>query len=241
MSSFPNELTPLKRILTAWTRGQLTLPMVDRWSNYANPAVGGRPQNSLQHTNSMMWLACIVLRRLTPYSAGPLDQNLIMTALAVHDLGEAEVGHDTLQIDKTVAKDIREYEAFRDCYKHLGEEFPFQEQAYLLQFCLQEDLSDWPPYAKMAMEALKQARQQEAFIFQAIERLDYVLYVLEVLNETGNIMPLVQVLRHQLRHLELYTTIIPGFYEEFWTPEIMAWCQILLRKHEGQFVEQKST
>jgi hypothetical protein len=238
MRSFPEELFAWTGILTVWTGCQSSLVAVRRWSNYANPVVGGFPQNSLQHSYSIGLLGIMMIKKLQGYI--DINHGMIRDTLLIHDLGEAEVGHDTLHIDKTVEKDIREYQAFYESTKHLESGlFIHLKRAYLLQFCLGgQEL--WPDDARRMMTRLRRNNHNEALLFQAIERWDYLMYVLELYQRTENVEPLVQVLRHQVPWFVRLSEELPGFKQEIWTTNMATWCLNLLEEHKGQFIEEKS-
>jgi len=201
-------------------------------------------QNSLQHSHAITILGAILVDLLDPYVAyclpyHSLDRNLILTALAIHDVGEGEIKKDTLYIDKTPDGDLEEYFAFRERYARLGpRSFEPLHRAFLLQFTF-KDPEVFPPDACHEIQRLGQTHLYEALAFDAIERWDYVLYALEQYHERGNEKILVQTLRNQIPHFERLTEKLPGFSQTIWTQEISLWTNDFLSAHEGEWIEQK--
>src|SRR3989338_2259237 len=112
-----NPLSSLEPIIEVWKNVQINLPEVIRWKKYTEKW-GGRKQNSLQHTESIVLLGITVLEKLKSYVK--LDNSLLISALAVHDIGEGEIKRDTAYVDKSQAGDLEEYLAFRKRHEPLG-------------------------------------------------------------------------------------------------------------------------
>jgi hypothetical protein len=167
-----------------------------------------------------------------------LDEALVLSALALHDVGEGEVGSDTLYIDKTKHGDVNEYLAFRNLYREMKPGVLFSlKKAFLLQFCL-SDYSEFPEEAQRIMDSLKKEKKFEALAFEAIERLDYILYAVEQW-ENGNQKILVQTLRHQLEKIDSLAESLPGF-KKVWTKKISVWSENFLEENQGFWIEEKS-
>jgi hypothetical protein len=169
-----------------------------------------------------------------------LDRGLLMTALAVHDLGEGETGKDTLYIDKSIEGDLEEYQAFLRRYKlsKKGPMFNYLHRAFLLQFALANP-QNFPLSARALMSGIAITNRLEAMVFDVVERWDYVLYAVEQYYERGNEKILVQTLRHQIPHLNRLSNELPGFGEKIWTKEISIWATELLKDCDGKYEEQK--
>ena len=135
MNHIPLTFVP---ILDAWKSPQLGLPKVIGWKKYIIKEEGARPQNSLQHSHALAVLGAIVIAKLAKFTE--LDSGLLMTAFTVHDIGEGEIGYDTLYLDKTEDGNVSEYRAFKKRYRRLGGAgFEALEKAFLLQFALKEN------------------------------------------------------------------------------------------------------
>lgn len=224
-------------IYQPWLSVQEKLPQVLRWKKYYL-AGSTRQQDSLQHTGSLVLLGIIALARLRPYVE--LDEGLVLSALAIHDFGEGEIGHDTVYIDKSLAGDLAEYQAFGDVFEPLGEPaFQSVHRAFLLQFAAKETDS-LPADAQGIIEQLRQEAPLEFAAFEAIERWDYLLYAFEQYRDRGNEVILVQTLRHQLPHLERIAGILPGFRETIWPDRIAGWFRGFVDEHAGQYIEMPS-
>ncbi len=222
--------------LDVWRAGQTGLPEATRWKKFIKSGRGARPQNSLQHTHAITFLAIVLSKRLRRYTS--LDTELIFTAVHVHDHGEGETELDVLYIDKDAALDLREYEVFARRFSQLpDDEFVLFQRAFLLQFCLKE-WGHFPRETRSALKELAEQHRTEALFFEAVERWDYVIYALEQFQERGNKVILIQTLRHQVQHLDRLARDLPGFGDEVWTEDVRAWFQALLDQHEGQWIEQ---
>ena len=223
--------------LDVWKSGQEGLPLVPRWSKYVGKEQGVRAQDSLKHSYSLTVLGAIFLERLRPFQ--PLDGELLLTALLLHDHGEGEIGRDTLYLDKTAEGDLAEYQAFRKRYETLGAaEFAVFHRAFLLQFAA-KDPPGFPEDAVRAMAALRSGRMPEALAFDALERWDYVLYALEQYFERGNEKILVQVLRNQVAKLDRLCVELHGLRQAVWTDEVAGACRAFIAVHDGKWIEQK--
>ena len=230
----PVVLLPL---LNAWKTPQVGLDEVLRWKKYVDKDQGTRPQNSLQHSLSITILGSMVIEELRPYVE--IDSGLLITCLAVHDVGEGILKKDTLYIDKTVEGDLEEYQAFRHQYEPLDRElFDRLHRAFLLQFALKNPRI-FPGDAREIMAHLAEEFLLEALMFSAIEQWDYVLYAIEQYHDRGNEKILVQVLRSQIGPLNAFAEEIPGFKAKIWTPEISSWATSFLVPYEGKWIEQK--
>lgn len=236
--TFSAQQSPWGGILHVWHSGQVGLPGVVRWSKYLTAeGASVRRQDSLQHSYSIAVLGMIICYRL--YHCVVLDEMLIHRALLIHDHGEGELGYDTLYINKAESGDLAEYHAFVGRYSMLPPAL-FHEfrRAFLLQFALKCPAS-FPEEAREAMMELAQRNRADCLVFDAIERLDYVLYAWEQQIVLGNDQILVQVLRNQVPHLDRLTQELPGFGQEVWTPDLRAYFQQFLTAHEGKWVEQR--
>ncbi|HWB33911.1 MAG TPA: hypothetical protein VG753_01125 [Candidatus Paceibacterota bacterium] len=221
--------------MAVWKRPQLTLPKVVRWSKYRKR--GTRRQDTLQHTLSIMVLADCVLSDINQYVA--FNKEFVSLALRYHDFGEGETAQgDTLYIDKTVAGDIAEVDAFAARFGIvLGEEVM---EAFLLQFA--KNAEKMGKY-RQQLRRIKKEHKIECLVFDALERFDYFLYAYEqyVEHKKGTIGTkiLVQVLRHNVPHFKRLARELRGFKEVLWTPELAQWCEMFLERYKGLWIEKK--
>jgi hypothetical protein len=223
--------------LDIWKSGQEGLPTVQRWSKYVGKEQGVRAQDSLKHSYSLTVLGLIFLERMKHYQ--PLDGEMLLSALLLHDHGEGEIGRDTLYVDKTAEGDLAEYQAFRKRFESLDQaEFDSFHRAFLLQFAA-KDPPGFPDDAKKVMAALRIGRLPEVLAFEALERWDYVLYALEQYIERGNVKILVQVLRNQAYKLDRLCSDLYGLRQTVWTFDIAVECHTFLFVHDGKWIEQK--
>lgn len=226
-------------LLAVWKSGQVGLPRVQRWSKYMEDAECGvtRPQDSLQHSYSLVTLGIIFLQRIRPHLPH-LDAEMLLTALHVHDHSEAELGMDILYVDKTEAGDLNEYHAFVKRFAGLCDSPTFRHfhRAFLLQFA-RKNPAIFPPKAQAEMAYLRRHFLREIIAFEAVERWDYLLFPLEQYMATGNAKMLVQVLRNHAGHLSRIAIELPGFGETIWTPEIRMECAAILGAYDGKWIE----
>lgn len=234
-NGIPTTIVPL---IEAWKTPQVGLDEVPRWKKYIDKGEGVRRQNSLQHSLSITILVAIMRARLRIYLPF-LDWLLVTTAVAIHDVGEGIIKKDTHYIDKTLEGDLAEYLAFRRHYEPLGNGvFSPLHRAFLLQFA-RKNPEIFPDDARQIMGDLAREHLMEAFMFDAIERWDYLLYAFEQYHERGNKKILVQVLRNNIAAIQDISRNLEGFSTEIWTPELDLWTKNFLRAHEGMWIEQK--
>lgn len=226
-------------VLSVWTSCQVGLPQVTRWSKYyqENGQIRARKQDSLQHSHSIDILGHIFCHKIRGYIS--LDEILLLKALAIHDHGEGILLFDTHYVDKSEDGDLQEYNAFVSSYHVFSEEL-FEEfhRAFLLQFALKNPAS-FPLEARVIMVELARTNKLECLAFNAIERWDYVLYALEQFLFYGNVKILVQVLRHQMSHLDRLAKDLTGFGEQIWTSSVCSWFSEFLARYDGLWIEQK--
>lgn len=219
------------RIIDVWRSGQVQLPKVIRWSRFSKRAEPIREQNCLQHSYSLTVLVNIIIVKLSSFIA--LDESLLQRAALVHDHGEGELQSDVPYTQKTNEDDIHEYEAFCRRYGVLDRRsFEHFHRAFLLQFVAKpEAVAKLPKDAREIIGDLAQTRADEALLFSALERWDYVLYAIEQHQHLGNEFILAEVLGNQMPELDEYARRIPGFSQEIWTPGIRAWCVRFLAEY----------
>lgn len=224
--------------IDVWQSPQTKLPQVTRWSKYIKDEQGAREQNSLQHSHSITILGALVAPQMRSYGA-QINLGLLLSALALHDVGEGELGADTLYIDKHVQGDVAEYEAFLAWCQPLGQrELLTLERAFLLQFALKNP-PEFNAHARKVMSLLAEEEPETAHAFNAIERYDYVLYAFEQYRTRGNEKILVQTLRHQMPHLDRLAGTVPGVREVIWDHDLRKWVGEFLAVHANKWVEQK--
>jgi len=209
---------------------EMQLPQVVRWKRYI-PIVQCRKQNSLGHSYTISLLGTHVVKLLKPYVT--LDVGLLLTALMIHDLGEAirfGAGEDVRWHQKTCGRDLEEYEFFTAHFSDLPPEtFSEYQKAFLLQFASEgKDASCFPAADRAIIADLQKNNALEIAAFLAIERWDYVLYGLGNYEEQGTPLLLLEVLNSHMATLDKLVAQLPGFGEEIWTPEIRSWCAELV-------------
>jgi len=213
-------------VMKVWMNIQINLETVLRWKKYMQAADGaGRPQNSLQHSYSIVLLSAIILPRLA--AAKQFDTALVTLALLLHDVGEGEIGYDTDDKEKTARNDLKEYEAFCRCIEKLEPDVRKQwTEAFLLQSAFKQPAA-FPEDERAAMKFIAETRWFECLAFEAIERYDYVLYAREQFELRRSPIILVWTLRRQLPRLRQLAKDLPGF-GTVWHPELDKWAEKIL-------------
>lgn len=230
MRATPALPAAIQNLVHVWARPQYTLPKVIRWKKYVRR--GSRRQNTLEHSYSIALFALWWFPHLRQYVT--LNEELVLKALLVHDIGEGEVGADTLYIDKSHDGDLAECAAFFERFGDaVGEE---GREAYLLQFATK---ADQMPRYRGELQRLAIRYPTEILVFQAIEKFDYVLYALEQFLLRKQVKILVQTLRHQMWFFDRLAEELPGFRATLWTPDFATWCESLLDRHSLKWIEQK--
>ena len=231
MSKIPASLIPYIGSIVSMQNG---LPRVQRWKKYLHSEEGVREQNTLQHSHALVVVTVVSLRVMG--LVGRVDEGFLIGAAALHDVGEGELGYDTLYIDKSTNRDLQEYLAFERRFSRVPE-FVHLRELFLLQFALHPPMN-FPEDAHAVMTWLALNRQLEAQVFEALERWDYLLFALEQYEDRGNAKVLVQVLRHQVPHFERILVELPEFVE-LWTPELAVFSKRFMDEHEGKWIERK--
>ncbi len=225
-------------LLGVWTHFQTSLTKVFRWGNHRARNQALRGQTNLEHTYAFMFLAMTALPKLQ-WHFPKLDNELILSCIHLHDIGEGEIGHDTPFINKRQEIDVQEFLGFRRRIQDLDDDVRERlEAAFLLQFCL-GDNHLFPDDARVVMNALKEKYSHEALIFAALERLDYIKYASESFVVHGDEVILTHVLRKQIDEMAHYAKKIPGF-DEIWTPEMHTWATDFLTNHANVPEEKRA-
>lgn len=229
----------IKRTKTAET----LLPQVVRWKKYI-PMVQCREQNTLGHSYTISLLGNHFVKLLRPYVE--LDADLLLTALLIHDFGEAvrsAAGEDVLWHNKRSERDLEEYEIFLENFSDIKPEiFREYERAFLLQFAEErKDISCFPDRAKKIVAALRKDHPHEIMAFRAVEYWDYVLYAVAHYMEKENPLLLLKILNDHVDILDDISRRLPGFKEEIWTDEIRAWCTHFIAENPKDLQKVKDT
>ncbi len=234
------------------------LAKIHRWKKYtacyqhlmrmgSNTFRNLRPQNTLEHVVIIERFAELILLEASlwnqHYAAHDqtdklflVDEAFVLRALRYHDDGEAMVD-DVDFANRTANHDANEYRAFLAQYSTLDPHIfaPIRE-AYLVQFALRP-LSELEAFLEpcdlAVIEAWKYDSQKEleAVLFNLIERLDYVLYGLQLLRWFDNAHFLVWILRLQLQRIEQLVTLHPFLYGRLWDGECSRLARDFLAAH----------
>ncbi|MBI4268492.1 hypothetical protein HY627_01500 [Candidatus Uhrbacteria bacterium] len=225
-------------ILDVWLSGQTLLPQVRRWGENTDAKGRGRRQDVLQHTVSVSVLGRIFKGLLEPHLIGKATVSwlLIFDALLFHDHGEEVYisrGYDENSEERTIVDgELLEDAAFaRRCGQlptELARSFVYSSR---LQFAPRGKNFDGDIPADLFEDqsAHRSAHWQEALIFEAIERYDYLLYAFEHRHDTEIA---VAIIRRHLERLSYLADRIPGMREELWTRELGAACITFIAAHD---------
>ena len=186
----------------------------------------------MQHSYKAALLACLVLDSEMEFLPC-INPYLVLKAVVVHDLGEIATG-DTVYRDKTEEGDRKEHSFFEELISTLSEKQKERlNDAYHLQHAQKEGFSD-------IADELRRFYHKEAELFEAIERLGYVIFAYREFKENPRGKKIfVQTLRNQHERLKELAMGLPGFRNVFYTPEIQESVEKFLKGYEGQFIEQK--
>ena len=191
---FPGQ--ELLQVQQLWSQLQSVLnsDAVLRWQRFADHHGGIRDQNLIEHSYAITVLGTFVVEKLRPHFPN-LDLGFILQALLIHDIGEALLRRDVSYIEKKATDDVDEYESVKSALSGLSPELrAMYLEAFLLQFCLDTDkYSLFDAEAQETMRLLAASKQWEARVFNLIEHVDYMMFMLETYR-AGNDYLLYQVL-----------------------------------------------
>ena len=185
----------------------------------------------MQHSFKDSLLATVIIENEKRHSKDEFDAYLILKAVLIHDLGEIGKG-DILYRDKNMESDKQEHSIFKDLIAALPEDTQNElDVAFNLQHARSTGFSQ-------ITDELKKRYPIEIKLFDAIERLGYVLFAYGEYNAGKGIEILIQVLRNQHSYLIRLANDLPGFGKVFYNKDIQKSIQDFLKKYEGQFIEK---
>lgn len=198
------------------------LGRVIRWSQYRDTRI--RVQTTLEHTYGIAFLAQSFPAQLNGRLQPPIDKEMLVKALIVHDIPECFEG-DTLYENKNTAQDVREYLSWRQFIEGAASQLKFNradlkklDELYLLQFCLAGDeVFKFPVHAARILMKLREERRNEALWFRFLEHFDYVLYAEEQFVKFGNKKIMSEVATAQVPVLDQLSRQLTCL-SNFWTP-----------------------
>jgi len=201
-----------------------------RWEKYVK-AGEAMKENSLQHTYKGGLLGIMIMENEMKHSDKPFDAYLILKALLLHDIGEIETG-DVVYIDKSRGVEEKERDFFVQFVSCLPEDIRKpMKTAYDLQK-INKGLMNAP-------QELAEKYKLEAALFEATERLGYVIFAYREYARRNKEKILVQVLRNQHHHLMRLAGELPGFGKVFYTGEMQSQIEGFLKGYDGQYIEEK--
>lgn len=213
---------------------------VKRWENYRH--IGG-PENSLQHSLRDLHLVSLLCDLEKEDNSTP-DLGFLFPAFTLHDMGEIGLG-DTLYKDKTLEREQEEYKKFCQLITFLSpqeqEKWRYHYLGQYIRFPLEVSrerfkntiLSPLP-----ILEELQTKYKHEGKIFDAAERIGYLLYAVHCFTNHYRIDPLIQVLRNQHHHLVRLSSELPSVGKYIYPPGVIRWAEDLLKRYEGLYQEE---
>lgn len=228
--------TPFQAVMMPWKNAQQPMQDVLRWGNFSDYG-----QTLLKHNNSVSWTALQVLTAIRGEYA--VDEMLVMTAFVCHDHGEPGSGGDEHHDNKTLGKEIREWEVYMDLTRDLPEPMrSYIHKAFLLQYIRKTEHPNapWPYPLVQAVTELRVKYIVEAAVFDFSERIDYLMTALDgferrVRNSTEGMLE--HCFRNQAPKLDALVQEFPGF-SSVWNPEVRQWFADLvaeeLRAHAAE-------
>ncbi|MEZ4102984.1 MAG: hypothetical protein R3B55_00170 [Candidatus Paceibacterota bacterium] len=218
--------------LPFWNIFQEGYRNVPRWKGYCDVNPNLPLQTNLEHQNSLN----MVFASALPFLGEPeLNRSLLIQASLLHELGEVDNG-DTLYHLKTEEKHLRELLSFdRIITKHFSFFEPWSvkscRRAYILQHVVNEGLTfSGHSWAEDMLRNTRKVYLAEGQVFDALERLDYVLYALKAYQKCGDVVILKHVYCNQVKRLDGYAKTIKGF-NKFWTKEVSAAAKQFMRRY----------
>jgi 5'-deoxynucleotidase YfbR-like HD superfamily hydrolase len=197
-----------------------------RWRDFS----GIRDQSSLEHSFVLAVLANAVTHLLKPIHPD-LDSELIKDAALLHDIGEYGQERDVPYVSRKKSQNLIEYEKFREVLGCLPPEIlEKMRRPFLLQFAL-TDHSVFPEEERLILRDLSINRRKEALIFEGLEALEYLLFVIEQHETRSHEQICKQILETSSPTLDRVCAEIEGF-DLIWSPEIRKWREDFLSSHQ---------
>jgi len=209
-----------------WKSAQTDLVKVERWTPYLKDGIGKkdmRRQSTLQHTHSFSLFAGTAAKMMAPYlfqqSYGhQLDLLLLEYAFKWHDHAEGLKGRDIITPNKRDEDDVVEYIIFM---KHIKKLPKVIREEYKLSFLLQFALNDnklFDPEAQDVIDFILLNLHDEAVVFSALEKFEYLFYPIEMQKKHKYL--LTWVIRRQISSYQKFAKILPGFREILFTESL---------------------
>lgn len=213
-----------------WLRCRRLMSGVMRWGCFVR-AYDLWPQNTLQHTDGVHFLAVRSLRLLRKFGETGVDDSLQSLAFKIHDVGEGllKMKSDVELNRKTEHDSYEEYMAFRKAFESQPGFDEYYHNAYLLQHCLDGEkvLSLFPGDARVIINSLHNHNPRNSWFFKSHEWIDYVMYAAWQFIERGNRDVMANVMRNcEGKINNVVEHWFPALGKTFWTPEFAAWCRL---------------
>jgi len=217
--------------LPLWKMFQEVYRNVPRWKGYRDANPNLQLQTNLEHQNSLNPLFMLALPTIGEEG---LSRQMLFIACHVHELGEVENG-DTLYHQKTEDKHLKELLSFDKILSSLEFLDEGRTEYYRIAYLLQHVTNDTVnfvghPWAEKMLRTIRKDYFAEGQVFDALERLDYVLYALKAYQKCGDVVILKHVYCNQVKRLDGYAKTIKGF-NKWWYKEISADAKRFMKKY----------
>lgn len=218
-ANMPN-LKTVRAIMEPWKNAQRPMDAVIRWGNF--PRYG---QKLVWHNNSVPIVLTWVERVVKQHRSGlEIDWALLYRSFVVHDHGEPLTGGDEHADARTAGKEVWELQAYSKLVNLINPKWLNQHfiLPFILQFVRKGCAGNVPLDHSWALNKLKQENQNEAIIFEFIERMDYIFtalhgYYLGIRN--GKEGMLEHCFRNQAPKLDGLCEELPVL-AQIWTPTL---------------------
>lgn len=199
-----------------------------RWGSYVKEKQVARVQTTAQHmlsTSSIIEPTIVIAFK---QAGGKHDEVTLKRAIDQHDIPEIEcfdrgVTQDKLYQSKCDDDEVDEHDKFIEIHEDAPKgQLDELYRAYLLQF-VSKELMSLPVKAKDIMSNHDPNNSSEILLFDAIERVGYLVYAFEQLRH-GHRQIAVDTLNFQGPHLDRLANKLPGLADLLWSSDISQTC-----------------
>lgn len=202
------------RSYPVWLALQRGQEKVIRFGQFAHTMPYIRKQNGHEHNCSVSFLCRAILVALRPFVT--LDEAFIMESCRIHDIPEGLLGRDIVGPLKSDEHEREEYEAFRNLFFPLGEDFWNDAHRHFLLQYVRKDHGFLPDDAKAIVQELALDKHMEAAVWDGIERIDYLYYAYECSREHHEQLVIGEVVERQFAKIDEIARLVPGFGPVVW-------------------------
>lgn len=210
---------PFGGLMAPWQNAQQPMANVLRWGNF--PDYG---QTLVEHNNALPLVLGYVRSELADDAT--IDWLLLSDCVHVHDHGEPLSGGDQHAANKTLDKELLEYQAFAALIAPTKPTFRAQMmRAFLLQYVRKPQWeASFCSVDQAIFRELSTKKRPEAAIFNLVERLDYLASAVAGHSRRPPVRNDVELmidhtLNNQVAKLDALVVEYPAL-GQVWTPEL---------------------